>query len=379
MRIVHLSDCFPPRTGGIETQVYELAVQQAAAGHEVHVLTGTIGADGERGGAVQEYHGVQVHRLGARMPWDVPVSLFERRLIRAELAPLAPDVVHVHVGVVSPFAIDGAQVAVAAALPTAITWHSLFDGAATILRPAVRLSRWGRVPVALRAVSELAAAQVSGMFPAATVVVVPNGIDVAAWAPAPRIAGDRAGGRGPLRLVAAMQLAPRKRAVPLVHLVAQAVRQLPPGRLHLTLVGGGPSASAVQKAVADEGLGHVVTLAGELPHENIRFAYGDADVFVAPAVLEPFGQAALEARAAGLVVVARTGTGIAEHLEDGVEGLLVPDDAAMVDALVRLARDSALLDAMRAHNRAVPPDYDWSRVLPLVDQQYARARALRSA
>jgi len=377
VRIVHLSDCFPPRTGGIETEVYELAAQQAAAGHEVHVLTGTLGEDGERGGTVQEDRGVHVHRLGARMPWNVPVSPFERRLIRAGLAPLGADVVHAHVGVVSPFAIHGAQVALAASLPTAITWHSLFDGAATVLRPAVRLSRWRRAPVALSAVSALAAAGVAGMFPAATVTVLPNGIDVAAWAPAPRIAGDRAGGRGPLRLVAAMQLAPRKRAVPLVHIVAQAVRQLPPGRLQLTLVGGGPSASAVQTAVADEGLGHVVTLAGELPHEKVKFAYGDADVFVAPAVREPFGLAALEARTAGLVVVARTGTGTAEHLEDGVEGLLVADDAAMVEALVRLARDSALLDAMRAHNRSVPPDYDWSRILPLVDDEYARARALR--
>ena len=53
MRIVHVSDCFAPRTGGIETQVGDLARHQARAGHEVHVLTATLGDGGERGGQGQ--------------------------------------------------------------------------------------------------------------------------------------------------------------------------------------------------------------------------------------------------------------------------------------------------------------------------------------
>ena len=35
MRIVHVSDCYAPRTGGIESQVRDLARAQVAAGHEV--------------------------------------------------------------------------------------------------------------------------------------------------------------------------------------------------------------------------------------------------------------------------------------------------------------------------------------------------------
>ena len=46
MRIAHVTDCYLPRTGGIELQVRDLAAHQRAAGHEVEVLTGTEAAPG---------------------------------------------------------------------------------------------------------------------------------------------------------------------------------------------------------------------------------------------------------------------------------------------------------------------------------------------
>ena len=48
MRIVHISDCYAPRLGGIETQVRALAMRQAEQGHEVHVLTATPSPPSER-------------------------------------------------------------------------------------------------------------------------------------------------------------------------------------------------------------------------------------------------------------------------------------------------------------------------------------------
>ena len=41
MRIVHVTDCYLPRMGGIETQVADLVRHQSAAGHDVHVVTST--------------------------------------------------------------------------------------------------------------------------------------------------------------------------------------------------------------------------------------------------------------------------------------------------------------------------------------------------
>jgi len=376
VRIVHVSDCFAPRTGGIESQVGDLAARQAAAGHDVHVLTATLGAGGERGGVVDVEHGVHVHRLGARLPFDLPVNPVGPRLLREAYAELRPDVVHVHAGVLSPFAYDGARIATDVRLPTAITWHCMLDGVVAPLRTAVSRTRWQRTPAALSAVSHAAAARVREVF-GTEVSVMPNGIDLDLWAPArPTDSRGRPGERGPLRLVSTMRLAPRKRAVPLVELVGQAARRLPPDRLHLSIIGSGPAQPRVASAVAGQGLQHVVELRGRLTRDQVRAAYADADVFLAPAELEAFGIAALEARTAGLAVVARTGTGIAEFVEDGVDGLLVSDDDEMAEAVVQLARDGRLLEGILSHNRAVRPAFDWADVLVAAEAEYARARAL---
>lgn len=373
MRIVHVSDCFAPRTGGIETQVGDLARHQARAGHEVHVLTATLGEGGERGGVVDVEDGVHVHRLGTRLPFDLPVNpLAGPRLVRDALRDVGPDVVHVHAGVLSPFAFDGVRVATAERLPTAITWHCMLDGTVGVAGPVVRHSRWRRVPAALSAVSGAAAERVRELFDR-RVDVVPNGIDVATWAPAVVPAPDPS---APLHLVATMRLAPRKRAVPLVDLVADAARRLPPGAVRLTLVGDGPARDAVRARVATAGLQDVVDLRGRLPRDQVRALYADADVFLAPARLEAFGIAALEARTAGLVVLAHAGTGVGEFVTDGVDGRLVADDAAMSDAVVRLARDRDRLATMRHRAAATPPPFDWAHVLAAADAQYARAARL---
>ncbi|GAA4627631.1 glycosyltransferase family 4 protein [Cellulomonas oligotrophica] len=372
MRIVHVSDCYAPRTGGIESQVADLAHHQARAGHDVHVLTATLGEGGERGGVVDVDRGVHVHRLGARLPFDLPVNpLAGPRLVRAALADLRPDAVHVHAGVLSPFAYDGARIALGARLPTAITWHCMLDGTVDVLRRLVRTTRWRTAPVALSAVSAAAAARVRAVFDA-PVDVVPNGLDLDAWAPQ----GASAAHAGPLRVVSTMRLAPRKRAVPLVDAVASAAGRLPAGALRLEIVGDGPVRDAVQARVRARGLDDVVHLHGRVPRDRLRDLYAHADVFVAPAHLEAFGIAALEARTAGLAVVAHRGTGIAEFVTDGLDGLLVDDDAGMADALVRLAQDADLRVRLQEHNRAVRPPFGWGDVLDAAQAQYARAGAL---
>ncbi|KGM09546.1 glycosyltransferase, partial [Cellulomonas carbonis] len=209
MRIIHVSDCYAPRTGGIESQVRDLARAQAAAGDEVHVLTATAGADGH--GGVEDDGGVAVHRLGARMPFDLPVNPAAPPQVRRLLAELRPDVVHVHAGVVSPFAFDGARVAVDAGAPVAITWHCMLDGVVPVMRTAVHRSGWATAPVALSAVSSAAAQRVRSVF-GRDVAVVPDGVDLSAWQPDGARGPDGDGDRTrPLRVVATMRLAPRKR------------------------------------------------------------------------------------------------------------------------------------------------------------------------
>lgn len=367
-----MSDCYAPRTGGIESQVRDLARAQADAGHEVHVLTATPGTGGERGGAVQDDDGVTVHRLGTHVPFDLPVNPLAPPHVRRLLADLPPDVVHVHAGVLSPFAFDGARVALGAGAPLAITWHCMLDGAVPALGALVRRTRWGGAPVALSAVSSAAAERVRDVF-GAEVAVVPNGVDLDGWAPTVR-AATPAG--PPVRCVATMRLAPRKRGGALVGVVEDAMTQLAPGSLRVDVLGDGPTRAAMQRSVERRGLADVMTLRGRVPRERVRAAYDEVEVFLAPAVLEAFGIAALEARTAGLVVVAHRGTGIEEFVTDGVDGVLVDDDAAMARTLVSFVREPERLARLRRNALTHRPPFGWATTLAAAEAEYARARRL---
>jgi glycosyltransferase involved in cell wall biosynthesis len=118
-----------------------------------------------------------------------------------------------------------------------------------------------------------------------------------------------------------------------------------------------------------------VSLPGRLSRPQIREILAGADVYVAPAELESFGLAALEARCVGLPVVAMAQGGVGEFVTHGREGLLVPDRNGLTEALVRLCADDRLRAEMRAHNTSVGPDLGWGDVLARTDALYDMAKA----
>jgi len=377
VRIVHISDCYPPRLGGIETQVRGLAVRQSAAGHDVHVITATP-TDTLRNGS-EVLDGVVVHRTTAHMPADLPVHPRVNSVVRELLADggeaAGADAVHVHGGVVSPFAYPGARVARQLDLPTVVTIHGVWGG---VFSPAARLAdavtKWSRSGVVLTAVSDAAADPIRRIVgPDVPVTLVPNGIDVDAWR-IPHVGGDP----DEVRLVAVMRLAPRKRTMPLVSMVEEASRSLPAGRrIRLTIVGEGPMAAQVRRHIARHGLTFgrcVVDLAGRLTPDQVRTTLAASDAFVAPAKLESFGIAALEARTAGLPVLAYASTGIATFVRQEQEGLLADDDTAMTRAIARIATDDDLRRRIGEHNRTTEPAESWPNVLATVEHAYDRAR-----
>ena len=117
-------------------------------------------------------------------------------------------------------------------------------------------------------------------------------------------------------------------------------------------------------------------LPGRLSRTELIALYRDADVYVAPGVDDAFSVAVQEAQAAGLAIVSRSQSGAAELLEDGVTGLLAPDDDALSRAVVRLVTDADLLERITSHNREVPPQTAWPQVLTETMAAYEHARTL---
>jgi glycosyltransferase involved in cell wall biosynthesis len=349
-----VSDCFLPRLGGIEVQVDELSRAQAALGHDVTVATATPGPFTGAGNP-------EVRRLTLPLPWELPVG----GSITALLDRVKPDVVHVHTGVVSPFAWRAIHRARRAGVPVVVTVHSLW-GTVSGLGYRMLFAAWGDGLV-VTTVSEAAAVPirrvVRGRIPVET---ISNGIDVECWRQTrPWLP------TGHVHVVAVGRLAPRKEPMTLLKLLREVRRQTP---IRATVVGDGPARRAMERYVRRHRMEGWLCFAGRLDRSEVREVLATADIFLAPAARESFGLAALEARLAGVPVVGRAGSGVADFVTSGREGLLGHDRAELSAALLRLATDHDLRDAVAVHNRSGRPvRCTWPAVLEAFAECYERA------
>ncbi|MEO3873948.1 glycosyltransferase [Nonomuraea sp. B12E4] len=356
-----MSDCYLPRLGGIEVQVADLVRMQREAGHEVSVATATRG---------EPLPGV--HRIVARMPFDLPVHPFGVGLLTRRITAVRPDVVHVHAGAVSPFAWMGVRAAVRARVPCVVTVHSMWDpltrGAYRLLRLVFGWQGWGLVATTVSNAAAVPIRAVAG--PAVPVRVVSNGLDLSGWA----LPGSPHR-NGEVHIVAVGRLAPRKQPVRLLRLL-RAARARVPARIPIraTIVGDGPARGQMERFLARHRMAGWVSLPGRYTREQIAKVLESADVFVAPAPRESFGIAALEARAAGLPVVAREQSGVADFVKNGTEGLLGRTLGDLSRAVARLCVDAGLREAIAAHNRSTPPAAgSWPTVLEGFEGAYEQA------
>jgi glycosyltransferase involved in cell wall biosynthesis len=366
VRIAHVTDFYLPRLGGIEMHVSDLAARQAAAGHDVTVVTASP-SEGARD------VGVPVVRLTdplrhprALHPWAPFVGA--RVLLDGGF-----DVVHVHVGLGTPTAFWAALRCVRAGIPTVVTVHSLWAWAHPIFVVLNAVAGFSRQPIRWTAVSEAAAEPVRRVVRGGgTVTVLPNGIDPERWRveAVPRPDDE-------VVLAAVMRLAVRKRPVQLLHMLRAVRAQVPSGiALRAVIVGDGPERAKLERYLRRHGMSGWVSLPGRQTRAQIRDLYRRADVFIAPADLESFGIAALEARCAGVPVVAKAASGIREFVGDGRDGLLVDDDAGMIAAIAGLCREPSLRALLAGHAGTEPSPVTWPSTLALTEAAYREAAVL---
>jgi len=352
VRILHVTDHYPPVLGGIETHVSALAERQAGQGDEVVVVTSTpADADGRH---CDDAGPVEVRR--------VPSVSAGRHLDVDSF-----DVVHAHLSVVAPFT---APVTAAAArrVPTVVTVHSLWTGLGPLPGAAVALAGLRSAPVTWTAVSRVAARQLAAQLPRNRHVrVLPNAVDV----PSRGVTPERALGE-PVRLVSTMRIARRKRPLALLRMF-EAVRRSVDVPVQLTVVGDGPLRPRLERRIDAAGLRSSVRVSGRLDPSEVVPVLTGADVYVAPAVRESFGLAVLEARSVGLPIVGHAASGVTEFVRDGVEGLLGDSDAGLVGGLRDLVTDADLRRRIAEHNRVVPTSLTWASALARHERTYLLA------
>jgi glycosyltransferase involved in cell wall biosynthesis len=365
-RIALVCDWCLPRFGGLELQLIDLAKALRSAGHSVEIITATPGPDA--------IDGIPVRRLrGFRFPFfEFTFSLRQFRELRAALREGAFDVVHVHCGVIAPLAYGGVRLAAKSGIPTALTFHSVYDYLEPALHNLAQLSGASRYPVAWSAVSRYVATETSRILNDADVNVLPNGIDTSAWSTPARV-------RQPdeLRLIAVMRLQVRKRPRDLFPILDEAQKRLGSSvRITLDIIGDGRERFFVDRLAAAAGEDRV-RVHGRLTREDIRAMFAESDAFILPTRMESFGIAALEAMLAGLPVIARRNTGVEDFVVHGENGLLGDSISDLTDAVVELAQNEPLRARIAARNREARPPFGWSDIVAATMAEYDRAARLQ--
>jgi len=143
------------------------------------------------------------------------------------------------------------------------------------------------------------------------------------------------------------------------------VKALPHVRRHvsdaaLLLVGGGPHRPAIERLARELSVADHVVLTGSVPWEELPAYFAAGDVFAMPCRtrnvgldVEGLGIVYLEASAVGLPVVAGDSGGAPEAVREGETGFVVPgrDLEKLTDRLVTLLKDPALARKMGAAGR----------------------------
>ena len=380
MRVLIVSDCYAPRLGGIETQVRDLARNLKRAGHEPAVVTATP-VGGGRGRSVERADGFPVYRTTAHLPSELPVHPRAGRELDDLLSRLRPDVVHAHVGIVSPFAWSGIAAARRAGLPLSVTFHCVLGpwaSVAGVLGPASPVRLWQRGGADLTAVSSMLASEVKRAGAQDPVTVLPNGITVEDW----RL--ERPGPQGrrphrPVTVVASLRWVERKRPLQVVRAFAQAVRSTPGSDALLRIYGDGPLRDRLAREVAESGLADRITLVGRVERTELAQAFTRADIYLQTSPADSFGISTLEARSAGLAVVALRSSGVSDFVTDGVDGLLADDESGLAGELATLLGDDELLERIKAHNYENVPLPEWGSVVQMNVEAYRRAIDLAGA
>ena len=373
-RTLIVTNDFPPRRGGIQSFVHELALRldpdrltvyapkwdgdaafDAAAPFEVvrHPTSLMIGGPGvrRRAASLARSRKAEVVVFGASAPLGLITPVLRKAGVRRAIA-----ITHGHE-------------AGWAALPVA---RQLLRRIGDETDVVTYLGEYFRVRLAT-ALSPAAAARMTQLHP---------GVDPAAFRPDPvaRAAIRQRYGLGDRPVVICVsRLVPRKGQDTLLRAWPAVLGQVPDAAL--LIVSGGPYAKTLRRLAEQTGVVSSVTFTGPVPQTELPAHYAAGDVFSMPCRtrrggldVEGLGIVYLEASAAGLPVVGGDSGGAPDAILAGETGYVVGgrDVAALSGHLIALLSDPAGAKAMGEKGRAwVERDWNWdltaSRLRALID------------
>ncbi len=364
MKLVLVTETYPPEVNGVAMTLQRLMRGLAAAGHAIEIVRPRLPGAGERDPA--DPAGLR-HCLVPSLPLpfyrELRIGLPLYLRLRKRWSRARPDVVHI--ATEGPLGWAALCAARRLGVPVSSSFHTNFqqytqqymframhDIALGYLRAFHNRAACTLVPTD-QARGELVA---QGFR---RVGVMSRGVDGGLFNPARRSeALRRAWGAAPdvpvflyvgrLAVEKNIDLAVR------AFLRAQAVAP----RAQFVLVGDGPARGDLEKRYPQ------FHFAGMRRGEELAAHYASGDVFLFPSTTETFGNVVTEALASGLAVLCYDYAAGRQHIRSWSNGVLAPfgDDGAFVAAAEELVRRPAEWAGLRAAARTTAEGITWERV-----------------
>ncbi|MDT3399049.1 glycosyltransferase family 4 protein [Streptomyces sp. B1866] len=359
-RTLIVTNDFPPRPGGIQAFLHNMALRLDPARVVVYASTWKRGREGAEATA----------RFDAEQPFPVVRDRTTMLLPTPRVTRRAARLLREHgcrsvwFGAAAPLGLMAPALRRAGARRLVATTHG--HEAAWAALPGARplLRRIGEGTDTLTYLGEYTRARIAGALTpaaAARMVHLPPGVDEKAFHPGS--GGDAVRGRlgltGRPVVVCVSRLVPRKGQDTLIRAMPRVLARVP-GAV-LLVVGGGPYAGRLRELAAATGVADAVRFTGPVPWAELPAHYGAGDVFAMPCRtrrggldVEGLGIVYLEASATGLPVVAGDSGGAPDAVLDGETGWVVRGGSAVetADRVATLLAEPELCRRMGERGRA---------------------------
>ncbi|MBA2946184.1 glycosyltransferase family 4 protein [Streptomyces himalayensis] len=371
MRVVIVTESFPPDVNGVAHCALQTARHLAARGHDPIVVAPATGA-GTGADAFAPCPVIRVPSLPLPGYPQVRVALPSRRVAAALISHRA-DVVHL----ASPFVLGVRGMAAAGRLgiPAVAVYQTDLAGYARTYMGAGEAAAWRRIRSVHAAADRTLAPSTAALrdleeHGIPRVRLWARGVDTERFQPSLRdeaLRRELAPG-GELIVGYVGRLAPEKQ----VELLAAASRL---GGVRVVVVGDGPSETTLHEAMPN------AVFLGRRTGDELARIFASLDVFAHTGPFETFCQTVQEAMASGVPVIAPAAGGPLDLVDHGRTGILVPprDEAAVRDAVWSLAADPERRAAYGAAGRATVEGRTWAAVGDQLIDHYTEVLQARTA
>jgi len=379
MRIAIFSDTFPPAVNGVSHAAYLMAKNLTDAGHEVAVFAATKKLKNRPDIAANKF---KVYRLpslpalvykGERLALPLGLCLYYLRKFK-------PDIIHTHT--LFGAGMEAVLAAKILKIPLVGTHHTFYDHYLKHVKLNFNWMKklswkmtagyYNRCNLVFSPSKALAETLIDKGLKC-SIAILQNTIDTDLFKPADLEKKEKAKKRFGVqtRSVCYMgRLSYEKSVNQIIRAFALMRKQAP--ELNLMLIGDGPERKILEKLADDLGVRKQIIFTGMIFKNDLVEALRANEVFLSASKTENMPLSVLEVMATGLPIILVREKGLAQLVQENINGFFAKTDdpSDMADKTLKLLNDEELLKKLSQGSRQMAMEYSPQKVTGFLIEHY---------